>query len=190
MRKHAHFIQRGPGGHGRGRGPGRGEGRGFGGPEGRGGRGPGRRASRGAVGQSILTLLAEQPMHGYELITALEARSGGRWRPSPGAVYPALTRLEAKGLISATDDDGKRRYELTDIGRKWVAAAADVGYTAPWEQIGQTGRGELHRALAELVGPTRQIGGFGSTAQIAAAETVLREATAQLYGILATPPAE
>ena len=40
-------------------------------------------------------------MHGYELITELEARSSGRWRPSPGSIYPALTRLEEQGFLTA-----------------------------------------------------------------------------------------
>ena len=55
------------------------------------------RARRGAVRGAILRLLAERPMHGYELITELEERTGGRWRPSPGSVYPALAQLEDEG---------------------------------------------------------------------------------------------
>jgi len=183
MRKHQNHQQnehqnhrRGPGGHGRGR-----------------GRGPGR-AGRGAVGQSILTLLAEQPMHGYELITALEERSGGRWRPSPGAIYPALRRLTEKQLITASEanaegDGGKVRYELTDSGRTWVTAAAEVGYTEPWAEAGRGQHGELHRALGELAGPVRQIGRYGTAEQATAAEAALKQATAALYAILATPPA-
>lgn len=169
---HQHAHRRGPHDHGRGR-------------------GPGRRAGRGAVGQSILTLLAERPMHGYELITALEERSGGRWRPSPGAIYPALRRLTEKQLIIATEaegTDGKVRYELTDTGRKWVTAATEVGYTEPWAEAGAGQHGELHRALGELTGPVRQIARFGTADQAAAATAALKEATAKLYGILATPP--
>jgi len=161
-----HTHRRGPGGHGRGR-------------------GGGRRASRGAVGQSILTLLDEQPMLGYELITALEERSGGRWRPSPGAIYPALRKLTDKGLITSVEEDGKHRYSLTDDGRQAVSAAAEVGYTEPWAQVGNTSRGELHRAFGELTGPVRQIGRFGTPEQSEAAEAVLKDATAKLYSILA-----
>lgn len=180
-----HSHRRGPEGHGRGRGPGRTRGTGRG--------GEGRRAGRGAVGQSILTLLGERPMYGYELITALEERSGGRWRPSPGAIYPALRRLTEKQLITASTDeaegaDGKLRYELTDTGRTWVKAAAEVGYTEPWAEVSRSHQGELHRALGELVGPVRQIGRFGTPEQAAAAELAIKEATAKLYGILANPP--
>ena len=57
------------------------------------------RARRGAVRGAILRLLAERPMHGYELIGELEERTGGRWRPSPGSVYPTLAQLEDEGLV-------------------------------------------------------------------------------------------
>ncbi len=168
--------RRGPGGHGRGRGDGRGL------------HGEGGRARRGAVGQSILLLLSEQPMHGYELITALEEKSGGRWRPSPGAMYPSLGRLEDAGLISSTDDDGKRRFELTDKGRERVNEQRDAGVEAPWDEASSGGRGDLRRTMSELLGPVRQIGRFGTPEQGAAAEAVLKEATAKLYHILASPP--
>lgn len=168
-----HSHRRAAEGHGRGRGPG--------------GRGAGRRAGRGAVAQSILVLLGEQPRHGYELITALEERSEGRWRPSPGAIYPALTKLVERGLIEATEADGKTRYELTDRGRTWVAGATEVGFTEPWAQAGAGHRGDLHRALGELVGPVRQIARFGTPAQATAAEAAVKEATTKLYAILAEP---
>lgn len=175
----SHEHRRGPGGHGRGRGGGPGA----------------RRAGRGAVAQSILVLLAEQPRHGYELITALEERSGGRWRPSPGAVYPALTKLVERGLIvasaSAADDaSGSTRYELTDAGRAWAEGAAEIGFTEPWAEAASGRRGELHRAFGEFAGPVRQIARFGTPEQARAAEAVVKEATAKLYAILATPPSD
>jgi DNA-binding PadR family transcriptional regulator len=137
------------------------------------------------VAHSILTLLGEQPRHGYELITALEERSGGRWRPSPGAIYPALRKLVERGLISATEVDDKTRYELTDTGREWVSSAAEVGYTEPWTEAGAGRRGDLHRAFGELSGPVRQISRFGTPEQAAAAEAALKQATAKLYAVLA-----
>ena len=77
---------------------------GFGG--GRRGRrgGPGRRARRGDVRAAALALLTERPMHGYEMIQELEERTDGVWRPSPGAVYPALQLLEDQGLVTADTD--------------------------------------------------------------------------------------
>ena len=79
-------------GRGRGRGWGDGFGPGFGPGEGFGpgfggtmfGRGP--KVGRGDVRAAILALLAEEPMHGYQVITELTERSGGVWRPSPGSV--------------------------------------------------------------------------------------------------------
>ena len=83
-----------------------------------GGRGRGRgRRSRGNVRAAILALLAERPMHGYEMIQELETRTGGVWRPSPGSIYPTLQLLEEEGLIAGEDVDGRRRFALTDAGR-------------------------------------------------------------------------
>ena len=91
---------------------------GRGGRDGRGGR---HRARRGAVPLAIFTLLDERPMHGYEIITELESRSDGRWRPSPGSIYPTLDRLEDRGALSSTEVDGKRQFSLTDRGRQILA---------------------------------------------------------------------
>src|ERR1700712_1688956 len=105
---------------------------GFGGPR-RGRRGgPGRRARRGDVRAAALALLSERPMHGYEMIQELEERTGGLWRPSPGAVYPALQLLEDQGLVRADTDGEKRRYRLTDAGREELAKAGD---RKPWDDV-------------------------------------------------------
>src|SRR5262245_30954347 len=148
------------------------------------------RARRGPVVMAILALLEERPMHGYELITALEERSGGRWKPSPGTIYPALGKLEGRGLITSTEQDGKRVYELTDDGRRVATEVAKRTEGAPWEQLDMGGHGELKRALAELVGPARQIGRFGSTTQTDEATKIIKDATAKLYKILADGPTE
>src|SRR5512138_1738522 len=100
----------GPGGHGRGWGPGRGSDWGPG--RGR-GRGRGRRG-RGDVRAALLALLAERPMHGYEMIQELDARTGGIWRPSPGSVYPTLALLEDEGLVTSDTSEGRKRFSLTD----------------------------------------------------------------------------
>ena len=141
---------------------------------------------------AILTLLDERPMHGYEIITELETRSEGRWRPSPGAVHPTLEKMEEHGAVSSTEADGKRRFELTDRGREFLAeiqSAEDDDAPAPWNQSGTEGRGEMRRLISELGGQTRQIARFGTTGQRDAATTVLEDTKRKLYEIPATPPA-
>lgn len=157
-------------------------------PHSRGGR---HRARRGAIVNATLLLLDEQPMHGYELITELESRSEGRWRPSPGTMYPALTRMEERGLVEAEEADGKKRFSLTDAGRSRLAEFREMagdGEPAPWHDHGRGGRGELRGAVAELHGQARQIGRFGTPEQVEQAKQVFSNAKRELYAILATEP--
>ncbi len=70
----------------------------------------------------LLSLLAEEPMHGYELILALEERFGGTYTPSAGTIYPRLAKLEEEGLATKSPDGRKTVYEITDAGRAELAA--------------------------------------------------------------------
>jgi DNA-binding PadR family transcriptional regulator len=171
-------------GFGRGFGPG---GFGFGfGPDLRGGRrsGPGRRGRRGDVRAAILVLLAERPMHGYEMIQEIAARSQDLWRPSPGSVYPTLQLLVDEGLIAGSESHGsKKLFELTDTGR----AAAEKVETPPWEQIAD-GVDPSHINLRAATGQL-----FGAIAQSAHAATpeqqqriidVVNNARREVYTIL------
>ncbi len=81
-------------------------------------------AAAGRVRAGLLLLLAEEPRNGYQLMQAIEERSGGRWRPSPGSVYPTLAQLEDEGLIRATERDAAKLFELTDAGRDHLAEHA------------------------------------------------------------------
>jgi DNA-binding PadR family transcriptional regulator len=65
----------------------------------------------------LLSLLATEPMHGYELIQALETRFGGTYIPSAGTIYPRLAKLEDEGLVTKTTDGRKTVYAITDAGR-------------------------------------------------------------------------
>ena len=65
----------------------------------------------------ILALLADKPYHGYEIIKALEERSGGFYSPSPGMIYPALTYLEEIGYASLEAEGARKLYRITDEGR-------------------------------------------------------------------------
>jgi DNA-binding PadR family transcriptional regulator len=75
----------------------------------------------------ILSMLAEQPAHGYELIKALEEKTGGAYAPSPGVIYPTLTLLEEQGLAAvAAAEGGKKLYTITDEGRAYLASNQGV----------------------------------------------------------------
>ena len=110
------------------RGGGRGEhfGRGFGGGRvgwGRHGHGGGRRMfEQGDLRFLVLSLIAEKPRHGYELIKEIEERTGGQYAPSPGVVYPLLTMLEEMGFASLNaEDGGKKLYAITAEGEAELA---------------------------------------------------------------------
>jgi DNA-binding PadR family transcriptional regulator len=78
----------------------------------------GARARRGDIKYLILEVLATGPRHGYDIITELENKSEGRYRPSPGSVYPTLTLLEEGGFITGNAVEGKRVFTITDAGRE------------------------------------------------------------------------
>jgi len=86
----------------------------------------GRKLASGDLQLVLLTLLAERPSHGYELIKALEERSGGFYSPSPGMVYPALTWLEEVGYASVTAEGAKKLYNITDAGRAYLKDNQDA----------------------------------------------------------------
>jgi DNA-binding PadR family transcriptional regulator len=68
----------------------------------------------------ILKLLEEKPMHGYEVMKALEEQTHGCYKPSPGTVYPTLQWLEDEGLVEAEDREGKKVYGITTEGREFL----------------------------------------------------------------------
>lgn len=151
---------------------------------------PRHRARRGAIKGSVLRLLAERPMHGYELIAELEERTGGRWRPSPGSIYPTLSQLEDEGLVRPFDDEGRKRFELTDAGRTWLDDHRSDDDSPPWERSGVGTRGDLRRLGGEIFGQLRQLGRFGTPAQLEQTRLILTRARTDLYAVLATPPTD
>jgi DNA-binding PadR family transcriptional regulator len=87
----------------------------------------------------ILSMLAEQPAHGYEIIKALEEKTGGAYSPSPGVVYPTLTLLEEQGLAAvAAAEGGKKLYTITDEGRAYLGSNQPI-IDAIAERIAQAG---------------------------------------------------
>lgn len=148
------------------------------------------RARRGAVRDALLVVLAERPMHGYELITELEARSSGRWRPSPGSIYPALSRMEEQGLLTAEELNEKKVFSLTARGREAREALdVDGADSTPdlWRETGD-GHGALRALPAEIAGQARQLRRFGSPDQVERAAALLEDVKRELYAILANGP--
>jgi DNA-binding PadR family transcriptional regulator len=160
------------------------------GPLGGSGWGPHRRgrgrARRGDVRLALLRLVAEEPRNGYQLIQAIEERSEGLWRPSPGSVYPTLAQLEDEGLIRSVETDGNRRFEITDAGREHLDGRADE--PAPWEPAKEDGRNplaELAPLVVQIGKATFQVASVGDRTQRDQARAVLADTRRALYRILA-----
>ncbi len=142
------------------------------------------RAGRGDVRSAVLALLAEEPMHGYQIIQEIERRSHGAWKPSPGSVYPTLQQLEDEGLVRAEEQEGRRVYRLTEEGQRVTADKAQE-YASMWDAFAPR---EDDTQLGDLV---FQVGAAfvhvmrtGNPEQIAQARKVLARTRADLYKIL------
>jgi DNA-binding PadR family transcriptional regulator len=149
------------------------------------------RKRRGDVRAALLLALAEQPRNGYQLMQVIDDRSGGRWRPSPGSVYPALAQLEDEGLIRSVERDGAKVFEITDAGREHLQERPD--HAPPWELEDDPDS----EAFADLLSLTQQIhlaalqvAQAGDETQVARASETLAETRRAIYRILAeeTPP--
>jgi DNA-binding PadR family transcriptional regulator len=157
----------------------------------------GRKLASGELQLVLLALLDEQPSHGYELIKALEERSGGFYVPSPGMIYPALTWLEEVGYAIVAQDGTKKLYRITDTGREYLKEnreAADAmlsqlqrigsrmgrvrevfsGWDDHTSDVVHEARRELRRALREKVNASGR-----EAARIAA---ILKRAAAEILG--------
>ena len=145
----------------------------------------GTRMGRGDVRQAVLALLAEQPMHGYQIIHEIEERSGGTWKPSAGSVYPTLQLLADEGLIRAEESNGRKTYSLTDAGREEVAGSADSTPWAPEAQAEDAKFTALPKAGIELAQAAAQVGRTGSPEQIQQAVAAIDDARRRIYSILA-----
>jgi DNA-binding PadR family transcriptional regulator len=134
----------------------------------------------------VLSLLREQPMHGYQIIRELTARSGGVWRPSPGSIYPMLWHLRDDALVSVSEEDGRRIFSLTTTGRA-EAERSGQDRRPPWEEISDGADSmvtTLHQRAAEVTAAAMQIAGAGSDQQVAGANRILTQARRDLYNLL------
>lgn len=149
-------------------------------------RSSGSRMARGDVRAAVISLLAEKPMHGYQIISEIGERSNGAWKPSAGSVYPTLQLLADEGLITAEEQNGRKTYSLTDAG---IAESEDAAAKpAPWENVG--GRPTSHltalpKAGMELASATAQLARTGTPDQVDEGVAILEDARRKLYAILA-----
>jgi DNA-binding PadR family transcriptional regulator len=145
------------------------------------------KAKRGDVRAAILALLAEGPRNGYQIITDIEERTEGTWRPSPGAVYPALQQLSDEGLIVAEEGEGRRTYGLTEAGHAYVEAHPTEVRT-PWDDIppdAHAGLGDLFKLAAQTGAAVVQVAQAGTEEHVAEARNILSETKRKLYNLLA-----
>lgn len=106
--------------------------------------------NRGELKQVLLTIVASLGEgHGYAIMQELQQRVGHDWRPSPGAIYPALLALEESGLIESAEKDGLRAYRPTEQGRQALGGEA----AAPaWQTLGKrAGASKPRLTLARLL---------------------------------------
>ena len=119
------------------------------GPEGAGRRRPrGRRRmfDSGELRLVLLRLISEEPRHGYDLIRAIEALTGGEYAPSPGVIYPTLTLLQDMGLIEESPGEGARKpFQATDAGRDHLEEKDDE-VDAIFERLAEAAPDKDHKA--------------------------------------------
>ena len=101
---------------------------------------------KGTLDALVLKALSWTPMHGFEITSWLEARSGGQLGVQDSALYQALHRLEERGLVSAewgitANNQRARYYRPTKAGRDHLAAA-----TSQWVRYAETVTGILTTA--------------------------------------------
>jgi len=159
---------------------------------GHGGLGSFRRAAHGSVRAILLWALAEKPMHGYQIMTELEQRSGGFWKLSPGSVYPTLQQLADEGLLTTGGEQTRRVYALTDAGRAVAETIRDGHGQTPW--VAAKGVGEqrfrLWRAASEVAKLTREAALNGSEEQADQVLDLLGEVSARIHTLLTANSSE
>jgi DNA-binding PadR family transcriptional regulator len=93
----------------------------------------GRIFRRGELKEAIVVVLAGLgEAHGYAIMGELKDRIGGGWKPSPGAIYPALLALVETGHVRTAERDGVRVYALTAAGRR---AAQEASWAGRWAEL-------------------------------------------------------
>jgi DNA-binding PadR family transcriptional regulator len=144
------------------------------------------RMGRGDIRTAILVALADEPMHGYQIIQTIETRTRGTWKPSPGSIYPTLQLLADEGLVTAEQVGERKVYSLTEAGRETATEFASG--PEPWEPRRSWGADRnmaLPKSGAQLAQAIAQVAHGGSPEQNERAVAVIDEARRKLYAILA-----
>ncbi|WP_167052271.1 PadR family transcriptional regulator [Salinibacterium sp. ZJ77] len=148
----------------------------------------GRRDGPGDIRAAVLLSLLDGPLHGYQIIRAIEARTGGAWTPSAGEVYPTLQLLTDERLVSAEQVGERKVYALTEAGREVAADAVDTA-DAPTDSESARARVERNLALPKagmkLAQAAAQVAQNGTPEQTERAVAIVDEARRKLYAILA-----
>jgi DNA-binding PadR family transcriptional regulator len=145
--------------------------------------GGGWRSGPDDIRTAILVSLLAEPMHGYQVIQAIEARTG--WKPSPGEVYPTLQLLADEQLVTAELVGERKVYTLTEAG---TSAAESAGEPA---EAGESRHARLERGLAlpkagaKLAQAAALVAQSGTAEQAERAVAAIDEARRTLYAILA-----
>ena len=161
-------------------------------PWGRGGRW-GRFFGSGEIRLALLSMLESGPKHGYELMKELETKSGGIYKASAGAIYPALQQLEDEGMVTSEAVGGKRTYSLTEAGKTELQKeseavkqiwrrAEQAGEWAPW--MGMEGA-EVMRPAAAVMKTALKVATRGShdAATIAKIREILERTKQELEAL-------
>jgi DNA-binding PadR family transcriptional regulator len=143
--------------------------------------GPGGRRRRGDIRPLLLAGLIDGPAYGYELMKRLEEKADGRWRPSPGSVYPMLQQLEDEGLISSTEDGGRKTFALTESG----SAEADSSALDRLAEGRNGASSQLRTELGQLHLAVKQIGLAGNDELTEQAIAAVKTARQAIYRLLA-----
>jgi DNA-binding PadR family transcriptional regulator len=127
----------------------------------------------------ILEILEQGPRHGYDIISALEQKTGGRYRPSPGSVYPTLQLLEDGGYATSETVDGKRVYTITDAGRTLLKEKA------PEVEPDRTEEDDLRSAFFKLAEAVKQAANVAGPSEQEKLREILTKARREVYKVLA-----
>jgi DNA-binding PadR family transcriptional regulator len=113
-------------------------------------------APRGLLIYWMLHRIARSPTHGYEILTEIDQKTEGAWRPGPGSIYPLLKKLVSKGYVEAEQSESgrpdQRRYRITPKGLQRVKDSKEM-----FRMIGDRSA-RMRGVFLDLIGPEELAG--------------------------------